>query len=98
MSSACSVRDRCGPTGKECRADDRDCQNTAVKDGLEILCEDRDAQTYVYCPTGTQARDSSVVWILLVVAVLIAIVGGGVLALAMKKDREKPPKPQGPSS
>jgi hypothetical protein len=37
MSSACSVRDRCGPTGKECRADDRDCQNTAVKDGLEIL-------------------------------------------------------------
>ena len=23
MSATCSVRDRCGPTGKECRIDDR---------------------------------------------------------------------------
>lgn len=89
MSSTCSVRDKCGPTGKECRADDRECQSAAVKDGLEILCEDRDAQTYVYCPAGTQARDSSVVWILLVVAVAIAVVGAGILALALRKAPKK---------
>jgi hypothetical protein len=85
MSNVCSVKDKCGPTGKECRADDRECQNAATQNGLEILCEDRGTQTYVYCPAGTQARDSSVVWLLLVVAVLIAIVGGAVLALAMRK-------------
>lgn len=90
MSSTCSVRDRCGPTGKECRSDDRDCQNAAVQDGLEILCEDRDTHAFVYCPPGTQQRDSSVVWILLIVAVLIAMIGGGILALAMKSKR--PPK------
>jgi hypothetical protein len=85
MSATCSVKDKCGPTGKECRADDRECQNAAVKDGLEILCEDREAAIYVYCPAGTQARDSSVVWILLVVAILIAVVGVGILALAMRR-------------
>ena len=90
MSATCSVRDRCGPTGKECRSDDRDCQNTAVQDGLEIHCEDREAQSFVYCPPGTEQRDSNVVWLLLVVAVLIAMVGGGILALAMNSKR--PPK------
>jgi hypothetical protein len=82
---SCSVREKCGPTGKECRADDRDCQNAAVKEGLEILCEDREAQLYVYCPSGTEQRDSSIVWLLLVVAVLIAAIGGGVVAIAMRK-------------
>lgn len=85
MSNTCSVRDRCGPTGKECRADDRECQNAAVGDGLEILCEVRETRTYVYCPAGTRQRDSNVVWLLLVVAALIAIVGGGILAFAMRR-------------
>jgi hypothetical protein len=85
MAKSCSVRDKCGPTGKECRADDRDCQSAAVKDGLEILCEDREAQIYVYCPAGTEQRDSSIVWLLLVVAVLIAAIGGGAIAIAMRK-------------
>jgi hypothetical protein len=85
MSATCSVRDRCGPSGKECRADDRECQNAAVKEGLEILCEDRERDTYVYCPAGTQARDSSIVWWLLIVAVAIAALGGGAIFLAMKK-------------
>ena len=97
MSAACSVKDKCGPTGKECRADDRECQSAAVKDGLEIFCEDRDTQSYVYCPVGTQARDSSVVWILLVVAVLIAIVGGGILAIAMRRARSSSPTDAPPS-
>jgi hypothetical protein len=87
MSATCAVRDRCGPTGKECRADDRACQNDAVQQGLEILCERKDTEpeTYVYCPAGTQARDSSVVWLLLVVAFLIAAVGGGIVALVVRK-------------
>lgn len=85
MSRVCSVKEKCGPTGKECRADDRDCQNAAVKDGLEIVCDDTESQTYVYCPAGTQARDSGVVWILLVVAVLIATAGAGILAIALRK-------------
>jgi len=85
MSATCAVRDRCGPTGKECRADDRDCQAEAVKDGLEILCEDKEKELYVYCPAGTQQRDSGIVWLLLVVAVLIAVVGGAVFAIALKK-------------
>ena len=89
MAAVCSVRDKCGPTGKECRADDRDCQSAAVKDGLEILCEDRDAQLYVYCPPGTEQRDSSIVWLLLVVAVLIAAVGGGLVAITMRKSPTK---------
>lgn len=85
MSATCTVRERCGPTGKECRAGDRECQGAAVKDGLEILCEDRERETYVYCPAGTQQRDSSIVWLLLVVAVAIAAVGGGAIAFAMRK-------------
>lgn len=87
MSPSCTIKDRCGPSGKECRADDRACQGDAVQQGLEILCESKEADppTYVYCPTGTQARDSSVVWILLVVAFLIAAVGGTVFALVIRK-------------
>ena len=89
MALVCSVRDKCGPTGKECRADDRECQNGAVKNGLEILCEDRDTQTYVYCPPGTRQRDSSIVWLLLVVAVAIAAIGGGAIAIAMRRGPKK---------
>ena len=98
MSATCSVKDRCGPTGKECRADDRECQNAAIRDGLEILCEDKGTQSYVYCPAGTEQRDSNVVWLLLVVAVLIATAGGAVLALAMKRAPKAPAKGLRPSS
>lgn len=90
MSGACAVKEKCGPTGKECRADDRECRNAAVKDGLEIVCDDTESQTYVYCPAGTQARDSGIVWILLLVAVVIAIAGGGILAIAMRRAPKRP--------
>jgi hypothetical protein len=89
VARTCSVRDKCGPTGKECRADDRDCQNAAVKDGLEIVCDDTETQLYVYCPAGSQARDSSIVWLLLIVAVAIAVMGGAIVAIAMKKAPKK---------
>lgn len=87
MKGTCSIQDRCGPSGKECASDDRVCQDEAVRDGLEILCESTDTTPshYVYCPRGTEARDSSVVWLLLVVAVLIATVGGGVFYVVLKR-------------
>lgn len=87
MSAGCAVRDECGPTGRECRADDRECQADAIGLGLEIVCE-RSAETptiYVYCPSATQARDSGVVWILLFVAVIIAVAGGALFALLIRK-------------
>ena len=83
MNRKCSVRDKCGPTGKECRSDDRECQSAAVQDGLEIVCDEDGL--YVYCPAGTQQRDSTIVWVLLGVAVLIAIAGGVLFARVMKK-------------
>jgi hypothetical protein len=84
---ACSVQEKCGPTGVECAADDRVCQSDAVQRGLEIVCEVTDAgpPAYVYCPAGTAQRDSSVVWMLLVVAALIAAIGGTVLFIAVRK-------------
>lgn len=83
MNRVCSVRDKCGPTGMECRADDRDCQSAAIQDGLEIVCDDRG--TYVYCPSGTEQRDSRIVWLLLAVAVLIAVAGGVLFTRVVKK-------------
>jgi hypothetical protein len=87
LSGSCHVRDRCGPSGKECRADDRACQSAAISEGLEILCErtEDDAAVYAYCPRGIESRDSGVVWLLLLVAVAIAVVGGGVFLRIMRK-------------
>lgn len=89
MNGPCAVRDKCGPTGKECRSDDRECQAGAVQLGLEIVCESsaEAPPVYVYCPTATQARDSGVVWLLLAVAVLIAVGGGALLTLLIRRKR-----------
>jgi hypothetical protein len=74
--SICSVERKCSSTGKACAVDDRACQSDAIGRSLEITCERSDPPTYVYCPPGGEQRDSNVVWILLVVAVAIAAVGG----------------------
>jgi hypothetical protein len=73
----CTVEENCSSVGRACNADDRSCTNGATANGLEIVCERRaaDAVQYVYCPPGATQRDSGVVWILLVVAFAIAIVG-----------------------
>lgn len=86
--SRCTVERKCSSTGKACGVDDRDCQNDAVAHGLEITCERTDrltaARSYVYCPPGGEQRDSKVVWILLAVAVMIAI-GGALSFLALRR-------------
>lgn len=74
----CSVILKCSSVGKDCAADDRDCQGAAVHDGLEVTCERAEDRHFVYCPPGGAQRDSGVVWILLGAAFLIAI--GGSLA------------------
>ena len=74
----CTVLRKCSSAGKECLSDDRDCQSAAVHEGLEVTCERAADRTIVYCPPGAQQRDSGVVWLLLGLALFIAI--GGSLA------------------
>lgn len=85
--STCTVARKCSSTGKLCSSEDRACQSKAVADGLEIICEERevDPHNYVYCPPGAQQRDSKVVWILLVVAVLVALIGGALSFIVLRK-------------
>lgn len=63
--------------------------SAATQDGLEIVCEVRrdDTLHYVYCPADAAQRDSSVVWILLVVAALIAVVGVLITFVVARKTR-----------
>jgi hypothetical protein len=82
---ACSVELKCSGHGVSCAAVDRDCIEHARSDGLEVVCErgaDEGARVFVYCPPGAAARDSGVMWILLCVAIGIAVVGGFVTFLA----------------
>jgi hypothetical protein len=85
MGDLCTVERKCSSTGRLCAADDRGCQNDAIARGLEVTCEHADPHAFVYCPAGGEARDSTVVWILLGVAFFIAIVGGGVSFLVFRK-------------
>jgi len=84
-TSPCTVERKCSSVGKACTVDDRTCQSEAIQRGLEITCERVELRGYVYCPPGAQQRDSSIVWILLVVASAIALVGGGISWLVLRK-------------
>lgn len=82
----CTVERKCSSVGKACAVEDRACQTRAVSDGLEITCERlEDPRTFVYCPPGAQQRDSSIVWILLTVAVGVAAIGGILSVLLFRK-------------
>lgn len=87
--SLCSVERKCSSAGRACGADDRACQSLAISDGLEITCERVAAETrqvaYVYCPPAGQQRDSSVVWILMLVAISVAAVGAVVSWLIVRR-------------
>jgi hypothetical protein len=83
----CTVEKKCSSTGLECVAGDRNCSDEARQKELEVTCE-RGAGPYrhfVYCPPNTARTDSKGMWIMLVAAVGVAIIGGGVLALAIRK-------------
>ena len=87
-SHACSVERRCTGHGFTCASLDRGCVERARQDGLEVACErpaDEGGTLFVYCPSGQVARDSSVVWILLAVAIGIAIVGVLVFIALLRK-------------
>src|SRR5690606_34160264 len=72
-SQLCSVARKCSTTGLACGADDRACQSDAVARGLEVVCEHPDPRSFVYCPPGATQRDSAVVWIMLFIAIGIAV-------------------------
>jgi hypothetical protein len=77
----CSVNRNCSSTGVACRPDERECNNEARARGLEIKCEQRcsDGARLVHCPADTGRSESRVVWILLSLAVVLAV-GGTTLA------------------
>ncbi len=87
--SPCTVERKCSSTGKACAVEDRACQSEAVANGLEITCERIEPRGYVYCPPGGQQRDSGVVWLLLMVAIAIAAIGG-ILAFVLLRKRIAP--------
>ena len=76
MSDRCSVEMKCSSAGRACDLDDRACQSSAIASGLEITCEHLEPRAFIYCPPGAEQRDSKIVWILLCVALVIALVGG----------------------
>jgi hypothetical protein len=94
--STCTIERKCSSAGKLCSSEDRACQSKAIADGLEITCEQRtvEPRNYVYCPPGAQQRDSTVVWILLVVAVLVAMIGGLLSFVLLRKRLATPIKDQ----
>jgi hypothetical protein len=88
-SEPCSVVRKCSATGLDCASADRACQNEAVSRGLQVVCEKPDPETtkrFIYCTPGEVAQDSRFVWVLLVMAVSLAL-GGSALAYAVLKKR-----------
>lgn len=83
----CSVNRNCSSTGIACRADDRSCTNDARAKDLEVKCEQQcsDGVRFVYCPLDTGRSDSRIVWLLLSLAVLLAISGSTVLWFVLRK-------------
>ncbi|MBS2017764.1 MAG: hypothetical protein JST00_33105 [Deltaproteobacteria bacterium] len=80
----CTVVRRCSSTGLACRPDDRACTSEANNRGLQVICEDAE-QTMVFCPPDTARSDSNVVWILLAAALLLAVAGGSVAWVVLRK-------------
>lgn len=83
----CSVNRNCSSTGVACMPDDRACTERARSKDLEVKCEQECdvGKRLVYCPPDTGRGDSSVVWLLLSVAVLLAVGGGGLSWLMLRK-------------
>ena len=81
----CTLERRCSSAGALCSEDDRSCQNDATGHGLEIVCETAAPRSYVYCPPGAQQRDSPVVWVLLLVALIVAVIGGALAIIVFRR-------------
>lgn len=85
MSDLCTVERACSSNGLACGVDDRACQSEAIQQGLEVACERVEPRGYVYCPPGGQQRDSGFVWILLLIAIGVAAVGGIVAVVIFRR-------------
>jgi hypothetical protein len=83
----CSVMRNCSSTGVACEPADRACAESARGRDLEVKCEQQcsDGQRLIYCPPDTGRSDSRVVWMLLSLAVVLAVAGSSVLWLVMRK-------------
>jgi hypothetical protein len=85
----CSVNRKCSSAGLECVAGDRNCADDARQRGLEVMCElgQGPRKRFVYCPPSTARTDSKGMWIMMVAAVAVAVIGGAALFLAMRMKR-----------
>ena len=83
----CSINRNCSSTGVACAPDDRECNSGATAKGLEVKCEQtcEAGKKFIYCPADAGRGDSSFVWILLAASGLLAVGGGSVAYLALKK-------------
>jgi hypothetical protein len=83
---ACTVVRRCSSTGVSCDEGDRACRDQARDQGLEIICERPGG--FVYCPPNTgRGGDNRTVWLLLGVALAIAVGGSTAAWVVFKKPR-----------
>ena len=84
----CSVIRVCSSSGMACDPSDRACNELARSKALEVKCEQsctgRPAR-FVYCPADTGRADSGIVWLFLAVAVLLAIGGGALFWVVLRK-------------
>jgi hypothetical protein len=84
----CSVIRVCSSTGMVCDPGDRACIELARSKDLEVRCEQActDAPSrFVYCPASAGRADSGIVWILLGVAGLLAVGGGALFWVLLRK-------------
>ncbi len=83
----CSVIRTCSSTGMACDPADRACTELARSKALEIKCEQpcTGGPRFVYCPADTGRADSGVVWILLGVALLLAVGGSALFWMLLRK-------------
>jgi hypothetical protein len=83
----CSVNRNCSSTGFACPPDDRRCTEEARSRNLEVKCEQQcsDGRRLVYCPADAGRSDSRVVWILLSLALVLAIGGSSVAWFVFRK-------------
>lgn len=86
--SDCTVNRKCSSSGVACVSTDAKCMSDATGRGLEVFCEDGRATptTLVYCPANTGRAESRVIWIFLAAAASLAI-GGGVVAFVVLKKK-----------
>jgi hypothetical protein len=70
-----------------CEPSDRACTELARSKDLEVRCEQTcgGGQQLVYCPPDTGRADSGIVWILLAVAMLLAVGGSALFWLVLRK-------------